>query len=138
MYGRFWVFTEALTQTRLDSSSKRPALSSACAWVEIATGKLSGAHAFGASRVAVRVAVGISVARYPPHRSPQAALPHEALILDEWRQSECWGKDVGRAELGPIAPPVDASSPSSDNPSGRDGSKPAATAELPDSGIRGG
>ena len=36
----------------------------------------------------VRVAVGISVARYPPHRSPRAALPHEALILDEWRQSE--------------------------------------------------
>jgi hypothetical protein len=31
------------------------------------------------------VAVGISVARYPPQRSPRAALPHEALILDEWR-----------------------------------------------------
>jgi hypothetical protein len=25
----------------------------------------------------------------PPHRSPRAALPHEALILDEWRQSGC-------------------------------------------------
>jgi hypothetical protein len=25
----------------------------------------------------------------PPQRSPRAALPHEALILDEWRQSEC-------------------------------------------------
>ena len=86
----------------------------------------------------VRVAVGISVARYPPHRSPRAALPHEALILDEWHQSELGGKDVGRAELGSIAPPVDAFSPSSNNPSGRDESEPAATAGSPDSGIRGG
>jgi hypothetical protein len=37
----------------------------------------------GEIRSCVRVAVGISVARYPPHRSPRAALPHEALILDE-------------------------------------------------------
>ena len=86
----------------------------------------------------VRVAVGISVARYPPHRSPRAVLPHEALILDEWRQSELGGKDVGRAVLGSIAPPVVAFAPSSDNPAGRDGSELAATAESPDCGIRGG
>ena len=36
-----------------------------------------------AESVLVRVAVGISVARYPPHRSPRAELPHEALISDE-------------------------------------------------------
>src|SRR5215831_13041754 len=35
----------------------------------------------------------------PSHRSPRAALPHEALILDEWRQSELGGKGAGRAEL---------------------------------------
>ena len=29
------------------------------------------------------VAVGMPVAQHPPHRSPQAVLPHEALILDE-------------------------------------------------------
>ena len=86
----------------------------------------------------VRVAVGISVARYPPHRSPRAALPHGALILDEWRQSELGDKDVGRAALGSIGPPVDAFAPNSGNPSDCDGSEPAATAELPDSGIRGG
>jgi putative transposase len=69
----------------------------------------------------VRVAVGISVARYPPHRSPRAVLPHEALILDEWRQSELRGKDVGRADLGPIAPPVVAFAPSSGSLADRDG-----------------
>jgi hypothetical protein len=68
----------------------------------------------------VRVAVGMLVAQHPPHRSPQAALPHGALILDEWRQSELWGKDEGRAELGSIVPRFVAFSPSSDNPSGRD------------------
>jgi transposase InsO family protein len=88
--------------------------------------------------IRVRVAVGISVARYPPHRSPRAALPHEALILDEWRQSELGGKDVGRAELGSIAPPVGAFAPNSGSPSGHDGSEPAAIAGSPESGIRGG
>ena len=63
----------------------------------------------------VRVAVGISVARYPPHRSPRAALPHEALILDEWRQSELGGKDGGHAASGSTAPPVVAFAPSSGN-----------------------
>ena len=33
------------------------------------------------------VAVGITVARYPPHRSVRAAFPHTAPTLDEWRQS---------------------------------------------------
>src|SRR5438270_6192845 len=95
-------------------------------------------HRRTSSKPNVRVAVGISVARYPPHRSPRAVLPHEALILDEWRQSELGGKDVGRAELVSIGPPVDAFAPNSGSPSGRDGSELAATAESPDSGIRGG
>ena len=34
------------------------------------------------------VAVGIAVARYPPHRSVRAAFPHTAPTSDEWRQSE--------------------------------------------------
>src|SRR5215470_14814177 len=97
-----------------------------------------GLRSVVAESVLVRVAVGISVARYPPHRSPRAALPHEALILDEWRQSELGGKDVGRAELGSIAPRVGAFSASSDNPSGRDELEPVATAGSPDSGTPGG
>src|SRR5262249_8383464 len=36
-----------------------------------------GLRSVVAESVLVRVAVGISVARYPPHRSPRAALPHE-------------------------------------------------------------
>src|SRR5215475_12732417 len=97
-----------------------------------------GLRSVVAESVLVRVAVGISVARYPPHRSPQAALPHGALISDEWRQSGLEGKDVGHAELGSIAPLVVAFSPNLGNPSGHDGSEPVATAESPDSEIRGG
>jgi hypothetical protein len=47
-----------------------------------------------------RVAVGIPVAWYPPHGSPRAALPHEALIVDAWRQSQLWDRDEGRAVVG--------------------------------------
>src|SRR5215471_18142571 len=100
--------------------------------------KPGGLRAVVAESTLTRVAVGISVAQYPPHRSPRAALPHEALISDEWRQSELWGTDVGRAGRGSIAPQFDAFSPNSDNPSGHDESGPAATAESPDSGTRGG
>ena len=34
-----------------------------------------------------RVAVGTSIAARPPHRSVRAALPHTALALDAWRQT---------------------------------------------------
>ena len=37
--------------------------------------------------IEAKVAVGITVARYPPHRSVRAAFPHTAPTLDEWRQS---------------------------------------------------
>src|SRR5450755_873266 len=40
---------------------------------------------FELSNMLGTLAVGISVARYPPHRSPRAELPHEAPILDVWR-----------------------------------------------------
>ena len=89
-------------------------------------------------QLAIRVAVGTVLTNCPPLRSPRAALPHEALILDEWRQSELRGKDVGRADLGPIAPPVVAFAPSSGSLADRGGLEPAATAESPASGIRGG
>ena len=39
------------------------------------------------------VAVGMLVTQHPPHRSLRAALPHRALILDEWRQSELGDMD---------------------------------------------
>jgi hypothetical protein len=37
---------------------------------------------FELSNMLGTLAVGIPVARYPPHGSPRAALPHEALIVD--------------------------------------------------------
>jgi hypothetical protein len=44
---------------------------------------------FELSNMLGTLAVGMPVTQHPPHRSPRAALPHEALILDEWRQSGC-------------------------------------------------
>src|SRR5215831_14258105 len=58
------------------------------------------------------VAVGMPVTRHPPHRSPRAALPHEALILDAWRQSELWGMDGEHEAPESIDRPVFASAPS--------------------------
>ena len=40
-----------------------------------------------------KVAVGTIIADRPPHGSVRAALPHTALTLDIWRQSEPTGKD---------------------------------------------
>jgi hypothetical protein len=45
-------------------------------------GAASAARAIPASESALRVAVGMLVARHPPHRSVRAALPHTALPLD--------------------------------------------------------
>ncbi len=71
----------------------------------------------------VWVAVGIPVARYPPHRSPRAELPHGALIVDEWRQSGLRAKDEERAVRESIEPVVDAFAPSSGSAAGPDGLK---------------
>ena len=49
----------------------------------------------------------------PRAQTPTGGIPHEALISDEWHQSELGGKGVGRAWLGSIAPRVGAFSPSS-------------------------
>jgi hypothetical protein len=93
------------------------------------------AHTSAKEMASVRVAVGISVARYPSQRSPRAVLPHKALILDEWRQSERWAKDGEHAAAGAIGPQVAVVAPSSDDASDRDGSKRVATAASPESGI---
>src|SRR5271167_2180174 len=82
------------------------------------------------------VAVGIPVARYPPHGSPQAALPHEALILDEWRQSELGDRDGEHAVAGATGPPGAAFAPRSDDASGPDGSTCSARAESPGGEMR--
>src|SRR3954469_12717285 len=42
-------------------------------------------HSLGKLPEPDSVAVGMLVSQHPPHRSPRAALPHEAPILDEWR-----------------------------------------------------
>src|SRR5215472_13080320 len=39
-------------------------------------------HSLGKLPEPESVAVGMPVTQHPPHRSPRAALPHEALILD--------------------------------------------------------
>src|SRR5271166_4451801 len=54
------------------------------------------------------VAVGMPVTQHPPHGSPRAALPHEALILDAWRQSELGDRDGEHAVAGATGPPVGA------------------------------
>src|ERR1019366_7825380 len=58
-----------------------------------------------------RVAVGIAVARSPPHRSVRADFPHTAPTLDEWRQSghsdtdaRCGRWESTGAPVGPCAP----------------------------------
>src|SRR5450755_2163872 len=82
------------------------------------------------------VAVGMPVARHPPHRSPRAALPHEALISDVWRQSELGDKDEEHAAEESSGQPAFASAPTSDDASGPDGSTSSSRAESPDSGKR--
>jgi hypothetical protein len=57
------------------------------------------------------VAVGMPVTRHPPHRSPRAALPHEAPILDGWRQSEPGGMDGEHAAAESTDQPASASAP---------------------------
>jgi hypothetical protein len=42
------------------------------------------------------VAVGMPVARHPPHGSVRAQLAHTALTSDAWRQSECRDKGAER------------------------------------------
>ena len=43
------------------------------------------------------VAVGMPVARHPPHRSVRAHFAHTALTSDEWPQSAAQDKDAERA-----------------------------------------
>ena len=59
--------------------------------------------------LSVRVAVGTVFSDRPPLRSPRAALPHKALISDEWRRSEFEATDGVHAVAGAIEPPVVAS-----------------------------
>src|SRR5690349_13187960 len=80
------------------------------------------------------VAVGTAVARCPPHRSPRAEFPHEALILDEWRQSAARDKDGAPAVGVAIVPPIGGGGPSSAGAAARDGAKSVARIESPSSG----
>src|SRR5579862_6548754 len=74
------------------------------------------------------VAVGMPVTRHPPHRSPRAAFPHEAPILDGWRQSELRGKDERHAAAEAIDQPGFASVSTAGDVAGSDGSKWSARA----------
>src|SRR5215471_16275859 len=70
-----------------------------------------------------------------PHRSPRAVLPHEAPILDAWRQSERSDKDARCAVSEASARSVAACAPSSGDAFGCDGSTLAATARLAETGT---
>src|SRR5258708_7807279 len=84
------------------------------------------------------VAVGTAITGRPPHRSPRAALPHEAPISDEWRQSELWGMDGAHA-VGEATDQQDAASlPNSDDASDFDGLTSFARAEPADCGMHAG
>jgi hypothetical protein len=53
------------------------------------------------------VAVGISIARHPPHRPVRALLTHTVLTLDIWRRSAQWdkgGEHESQEANGPDAP----------------------------------
>src|SRR6516164_2862569 len=86
--------------------------------------------------IPAHVAVGMPVAQHPPHRSPRAALPHEALILDEWRQSELGDMDGEHAAGGSTDQPSFASAPKSGDVSGPDESTWSARAGSPGSEMR--
>src|SRR5215831_4510896 len=90
-------------------------------------------HSMYASSRSATVAVGMPVAQHPPHGSPRAALPHGALISDEWRQSELGDMDEEHVAWESIDQPAFASAPRSDDASGPDGSTWSARAGLPDS-----
>jgi hypothetical protein len=60
-----------------------------------------------ADRLVVTVAVGISIARHPPHRPVRALLTHTVLTLDIWRRSAQWdmgGEHESQEANGPDAP----------------------------------
>src|SRR5665213_2690531 len=84
------------------------------------------------------VAVGTAITGRPPHRSPRAALPHEAPISDEWRQSELWGMDGAHAVLEATDLPGAASLPNSDDASDYDGLTSFARAAPADCGMHAG
>lgn len=54
-----------------------------------------------------QVAVGMSIARHPPHRPVRALLTHTVLTLDIWRRSAQW--DMGGAHESQEASGPDAS-----------------------------
>ena len=55
----------------------------------------------------LEVAVGMSIARHPPHRPVRALLTHTVLTLDIWRRSAQW--DMGGAHESQEASGPDAS-----------------------------
>src|ERR1700728_1981892 len=79
-------------------------------------------------------AVGTAVTRCPPHGSPRAAFPHEALILDVWRQSAARDKDGALAVGVTIVLPIGGGGPSSSGTAARDGAMSVARIESPSPG----
>src|ERR1039458_6427358 len=98
----------------------------------------SSMRAMYSSFSSAMVAVGTAIAGRPPHRSPRAVFPHEAPILDEWRQSELWGKDGVHAVAEANDLPDAASAPNSDDASGFDESTSSARAAPTDCGKHSG
>src|SRR5262249_55043792 len=79
------------------------------------------------------VAVGMPVSQHPPHRSPRAALPHEAPISDEWRQNELGDTDEEYAATESTGQPVCSSAPKLGCASHPDGSTCSSRVGSPES-----
>src|ERR1035437_4678353 len=102
------------------------------------TPSTSSMRAMYSSSSFATVAVGTAITGRPPHRSPRAALPHEAPISDEWRQSELWGMDGVHAVAEANDLPDAASLPNSDDASDYDGLTSFARAAPADCGMHAG
>jgi hypothetical protein len=72
-------------------------------------GEVKWRPAFGST--AQKTLAVLPFTQHPPQRSPRAALPHEALILDGWRRSELGGMDGEHAAAGSTDQRAYASAP---------------------------
>jgi hypothetical protein len=87
------------------------------------------------STVSVSVAVGMPIARHPPHRPVLARLAHTVLTFDVWRRSLQWGTGAGHGLLEAGRRVALGNVPGSRSASGYVDESGAATNEGHGSGI---
>src|SRR5262249_28717534 len=89
----------------------------------------------GCIQLSPLVAVGIPIARYPPHRAVLARLTHTVLTSDTWRQSVQWDTGVGHRQLGAGLRVAPGTGSRTSGASGSVDESDAATSEARGSGI---